>query len=289
LSFGSPYFTLPKFKYFKPKSIEEALEYLRDNGEDARVMAGGVGLLNFMKERLVEPKVVIDLKGIPELRKIEYNGRLIIGATATLNETLSFPKVKEEYTALYEAISVLSDHNLRNRSTLVGDLCEALPWIDSPPPLIAYDATVRIIGSKGSRSVSVKDFIKGMAQVDLDPDEIVTAIELPDAGKKRGKFYKFARGSEFSIASLAIVYDPSVNRLKMVFGGVSEMPYCPEELSEMFAKAYSTADYISMAISYLRKNFTPLDDSLASSEYRLNIMERLLVQGVREVVQGEKR
>ncbi len=289
MSFGSPYFTLPKFKYFKPKSIEEALEYLRDNGEDARVMAGGVGLLNFMKERLVEPKVVIDLKGIPELRKIEYNGRLIIGATATLNETLSFPKVKEEYTALYEAISVLSDHNLRNRSTLVGDLCEALPWIDSPPPLIAYDATVRIIGSKGSRSVSVKDFIKGMAQVDLDPDEIVTAIELPDAGKKRGKFYKFARGSEFSIASLAIVYDPSVNRLKMVFGGVSEMPYCPEELSEMFAKAYSTADYISMAISYLRKNFTPLDDSLASSEYRLNIMERLLVQGVREVVQGEKR
>jgi CO/xanthine dehydrogenase FAD-binding subunit len=289
LSFGSPYFTLPKFKYVRPKSIEEALEYLKDNGEDARVMAGGVGLLNFMKERLVEPKLVIDLKGIPELHKIEYNGRLIIGATTTLNEILSFPKLRDEYNALYEAISVLSDHNLRNRSTLAGDLCEALPWVDSPPPLIAYDAMVNIIGSKGSRSVKVKDFIKGMAQVDLAPDEIVTSIELPEAAEKRGRFYKFAKGSEFSIASLAIVFDASINELRLVFGGVSDIPYYPEELSEMFSKAYSAGDYISNAISYIRKNFTPLDDSLASSEYRLNIMETLLVKGVREVIQGEKR
>jgi Aerobic-type carbon monoxide dehydrogenase, middle subunit CoxM/CutM homologs len=268
LSFGSPYFTLPKFKYVRPKSIEEALEYLKDNGEDARVMAGGVGLLNFMKERLVEPKLVIDLKGIPELHKIEYNGRLIIGATTTLNEILSFPKLRDEYNALYEAISVLSDHNLRNRSTLAGDLCEALPWVDSPPPLIAYDAMVNIIGSKGSRSVKVKDFIKGMAQVDLAPDEIVTSIELPEAAEKRGRFYKFAKGSEFSIASLAIVFDASINELRLVFGGVSDIPYYPEELSEMFSKAYSAGDYISNSISYIRKNFTPLDDSLASSEYR---------------------
>lgn len=288
LSFGSPYFTLPKFKYLRPKSIEEALELLRENGEDARVMAGGVGLLNFMKERLVEPKVVIDLKGIPELHNIEYNGRLIIGATVTLNETLSFPKVKSNYPALYEAISMLSDHNLRNRSTLVGDLCEALPWIDSPPPLIAYDASVNIRGSKGSRNVMVKDFIKGMAQIDLAPDEIVTSVELPDAYNTKGKFYKFAKGSEFSIASLAIVYAPRNKKIKFVFGGVSELPYYSEELSDMFSKAYSVADYLSSAISYLRKNFTPLDDSLASSEYRLNIMERLMVQGVKQVVQGEK-
>ncbi|MEM0118388.1 MAG: xanthine dehydrogenase family protein subunit M [Conexivisphaerales archaeon] len=285
MSFGSPYFTLPKFRYLRPKTLNEAIEILSSYGDDARVMAGGIGLLNFMKERLVEPKVVVDLKGIPELRRLEYNGYLHVGATVTMNELLGFSQLKKEYRGLYEAISVLSDHNLRNRSTIVGDMCEALPWVDSPPPLIAYDASVMIKGKGGERKVMVRDFIKGMAQVDLSNDEIVTAIEVPEAKKKEGRFYKFSRGSEFAIASLAIVYDRSKSSLKMVFGAVSETPFYPEELSETFSRSQSSEEFLNRSISYLRRNFTPMEDSLASSSYRLNVMEKLMVQGLKDVLQ----
>ncbi|MEM3684452.1 MAG: FAD binding domain-containing protein [Conexivisphaerales archaeon] len=286
MSFGSPYFTLPKFRYLKPKTVSEAIEILGSYGDDARVMAGGVGLLNFMKERLVEPKVVVDLKGIAELHRLEYKGYLLIGATVTMNEVLAFNQVKKEYRGLYEAVSILSDHNLRNRSTIVGDMCEALPWVDSPPPLIAYDASVVIKGRKGERKVMVKDFIKGMAQVDLSNDEIVTSIEIPEAKKKQGRFYKFSRGSEFAIASLAIVYDRSKHNLKLVFGGVSEIPFYPKELSEIFSRSQSSEEFLNKAISYLRRNFSPMEDSLASSSYRLNIMEKLMVQGLKDVLQN---
>lgn len=283
MSFGSPYFTLPRFRYLRPSSLEEAIEILSQYGDEARVMAGGVGLINFMKERMIEPKVVVDLKGIKELHKIEYNGGMVIGATVTLNEILDYPPAKK-YQALYEAISVLSDHNLRNRSTLVGDLCEALPWVDSPPALIAYDAELNIAGSKGRRVVKVKDFIKGMAQIDLSYDEIVESVKIPDSKNKKGKFYKFSRGSEFSIVSLAAVYDRENSQLKLVFGGVSDVPYYPEEIQDIFSKSSSTDEFLSKALSHIRSSFVPLDDSLASSEYRMNIMENLMIRAAKDLL-----
>lgn len=281
MSFGSPYFTLPRFKYLRPESLQEALRILKENGEEARVMAGGVGLLNLMKERLADPKIIVDLKGIRELHTISFSKDegLYIGSTITMNELLDYPPVKE-YPALFEAVYRLSDHNLRNRSTLVGDLCEALPWVDSPAPLIAYDAIIEIAGEKGMRYIKAEDFIKGMAQVDLSPDEIITCIKIPYYPSNWGKYYKFSTGSEFSLASMAMVAKAD-GEIEIVYGGVSEVPYHFREFKEMM-KRYPPDRLVSEAVSYIKSNFEPMSDYLASSDYRKRLMELLLVQGLRD-------
>jgi CO/xanthine dehydrogenase FAD-binding subunit len=285
MSFGSPYFTLPQFTYMRPRTIKEALEILSEKQSDARPMAGGVGLLNFMKERLVDPKVVIDLKGINELRRISYTKEegLRIGATVTLNEILDYPVVRRKYEALQQAISRLSDHNLRNRSTLVGDLCEAIPWVDSPPPLIAYGAKVEVQSSRGSRTVPAEDFIVGMAQVDLKPDELVTSVVIPSppAGT-RARFYKFSSGSEFGIVTLAAVGEhldePEKRRVRFVFGGVADRPFFPKGLISLFRRPSPISQLVNEAVTLIRKTADPITDNLASSEYRLHLMEMMTIR-----------
>ena len=198
MSFGSPYVTLPDFTYHSPKSLEEALQLLREHGDEAKVMGGGIGLIAFMKERLMSPSHLIDMKGVEELRGVrQTEGRgLRIGAAVTLSELLEEGKLGKEYAVLREAISRVADPMIRRRATLVGNLCEAIPWVDSPPALMALDATVEAVGTEGKRSIPVSSFIRGPVDIDLAPTEIVTAVEIPGARGREGAFEKFTAGSE---------------------------------------------------------------------------------------------
>jgi carbon-monoxide dehydrogenase medium subunit len=162
LSFGSPYLTLPDFQYLRPTSLQEALQLLDEHGDDAKVMAGGVGLLAFMKERLVSPGYVVDIKGIPELKSMHDDGSngITIGASVPMSDLLDWHPLHERYKALRDCVSLLSDPVLRNRSTLLGDLCEALPFVDSPTPLLIFDGEIETASVKGRRRIPVKEFKK---------------------------------------------------------------------------------------------------------------------------------
>ncbi|MEM3186355.1 MAG: xanthine dehydrogenase family protein subunit M [Conexivisphaerales archaeon] len=293
MSFGSPYFTLPRFRYEKPDTLEKALSILQENRDDARILAGGVGLLNLMKERLVEAKVLVDIKGIKELHKLEYKkGQgLTIGSTVTLNEILEHPILKQRYTALYQAISTLSDNNLRNRSTLVGDLCEALPWIDSPAPLIAFDASVNITGPEGYRSVKVESFIKGMAEVDLAPVEIVTSITLPEqTDTSRSIYLKFARGTEFGLVNLAVVASnlkKYVDRsVRIVYSAIDTKPVRALEAESVFKEDLPPRDMISRAVEKIRDTIEPMSDNLASGQYRKHLMQVMTYEALTRIFEG---
>ncbi|MDG6934876.1 MAG: xanthine dehydrogenase family protein subunit M [Nitrososphaerota archaeon] len=297
MSFSSPYFTLPKFTYFRPKSVGEAVNLLQKYGDDARLMAGGVGLINMLKERLMDPKALIDLKGIPELHKIEYSESkgLLVGATVTLNEILANRQLKKIYPALWESISVLSDNNLRNRSTLVGDLCEATPWVDSPPSLIAYQSSVIITGPSGTRTLPVESFVRGMAQLDLKNDELVTAVSIPKPGKdSRGRYYKFAKGTEFGLVNLAVVasgYEHGIPRnTRFVYGGIADTPVVATGITEAFRRGVTgdsvahASEIIKESLLWVRNSAQPLEDNLASAEYRKHLMEVVTLQALREVL-----
>ena len=295
MSFSSPYFTLPRFMYIRPKSVSEALSLLEKHGEDARVMAGGVGVINMLKERLMDPKIIIDLKGIPELHHMSNgNGELKIGATTTLNELLRNDVVKNSYPALWEAISLLSDHNLRNRSTLVGDICEGMPWVDSPPPLIAYGAKLEIVGPRGRRITPVEGFIKGMAQVALASNEIVTAVTVPaPPSDSRGRYYKFSKGSEFGLVNLAMVasgYESGYPKeVRLVYGGISDTPIVADGVTEIFrnlpsSRRDSPSEIINSALKWVTGSVQPMDDNLASAEYRKNLVEVMTAQALREAL-----
>ncbi|HMD79379.1 MAG TPA: FAD binding domain-containing protein, partial [Nitrososphaerales archaeon] len=124
MSFGSPYVTLPDFTYHRPKSLEEALGLLKEYGDEAKVMGGGVGLIAFMKERLMSPTHVIDIKDLVELKQVsQVRGKgLSVGAAVTLAGLLESGVLAGGYGVLREAIARIADPMIRSRATLVGNL-----------------------------------------------------------------------------------------------------------------------------------------------------------------------
>ncbi len=287
MSFGSPYTTLPDFDYHRPKTLEEALSLLQEHGDEAKLMGGGIGLIAFMKERLMSPAHVIDMKGIEELNELSRvpGGGLRIGAAVTLSELLEEGKLGKEFAVLQEAIARVADPMIRRRATLVGNLCEAIPWVDSPPALIALDASVEAAGAKGRRSVTVSSFIKGPVDIDLGPDEIVTAVSIPPAKGREGVFEKFTAGSEFSLASVAVVLTSEGRKRmpKVVYGAVNSTPARSPEVEEEI-KDGITPGAIRKAAQVAEAKVECMDDVLASSAYRKHLVRVITTKALGRMI-----
>ncbi len=275
MSFGSPYTTLPDFQYHRPRTMEEALALLQGHGEEAKLMGGGVGLIAFMKERLMSPAHVIDIKGVEELRAVRQRpgGGLRIGAAVTLLELLQDGRLGKEHSVLREAVAGVADPMIRRRATLVGNLCEAIPWVDSPPALMALDAAVEAVGPKGKRGIGVSSFVRGPVDIDLGPDEIVVAVEIPPAKGRDGAFEKFTAGSEFSLASVAVVLTAEGRKKvpRVVYGAVNSTPARSPEVEEEIKDGITTGT-VRKAAQAAGENVECMDDVLASSAYRRHLV-----------------
>jgi len=288
MSFGSPFLTLPEFKYERPETLDVVLRLLGENGENAKVMAGGVGLLAFMKERLMAPAMVVDIKNVKELRRMEYTRSrgLSVGAAVTLEELSKNETVRSKYSCLHEAVSRAADPIIRGRATLVGNLCEAIPWVDSPPALIALGASVEISKRAGSREVRVEDFIRGPVDVDLNPGEMVVAVNIPDpASYSRSAFEKFSAGAEFSIASVAVhVEGRGADRIsRIVYGAVSSKPARCLEAEKVLAQNEPSPSTFRIVAKAASENLELVSDVLASAEYRRHLVEVITMKALRRV------
>ena len=287
MSFGSPYTTLPDFEYHKPTSLEEVLGLLKQHGDEAKLMGGGVGLIAFMKERLMSPAHVIDVKGVKELKLLSnLSGKgLSIGAAVTLSELLEGGMLKKDYAVLHEALARVADPMIRRRATLVGNLCEAIPWVDSPPALIALDASVSIAGPDSRRSVPVSSFIRGPVDIDLGPSEIVTAVEIPQAKGAQSAFEKFTGGSEFSLASVAVMTsnEGRNRRARVVYGSVNSIPIRSVEVEEVIKDDITPAS-IRKAADLASEKVECVDDVLATATYRKHLLKVITTKVLRRMM-----
>src|SRR3990170_4913226 len=284
MSFGSAYLTLPDFQYLRPRTLDEALQLLDQYKDEAKIMAGGIGLLAFMKERLVDPRWVIDIKAIDELHTLRDDGAngLMIGATATMNQLLSFELLKERYKALRDCISLLSDPVLRNRSTLMGDVCEALPFVDGPTPLLLFDAEIEAASAKGKRRIPMAEFIKGIAETALEPNELAVEIHLKSPPEhSESLFLKHISSSEFSIVNVAALcanpYKPESRTVRFAYGAVAPTPARVHEVEELFKRKSPIPQLIDEAVGVVRKSTEPMTDVLAKAEYRSHMLEVLSI------------
>lgn len=288
MSFGSPYVTLPDFTYHSPRTLDETIALLKEHGDQAKLMGGGVGLIAFMKERLMSPVHVIDVKGVSELKKVERSpGKgTTVGAGVSIAELLEGDWL-DGYTALREALERVADPMIRRRATLVGNLCEAIPWVDSPPVLIALDSTVQIAGPNGHRSVSVPGFIRGPVDIDLNPDEVVTGIAIPDARGTVSAFEKFTGGSEFSLASVAVATSsgPRKRSAKIVYGAVNSIPVRCAEAEEAIADGVTPAS-IRKASDIASEKVECVDDVLATAAYRRHLVRVITIKVLRKLMKA---
>ncbi|MDG7006767.1 MAG: xanthine dehydrogenase family protein subunit M [Nitrososphaerota archaeon] len=288
MSFGSPYVSLPDFTYHSPKTLDETIALLKEHGDQAKLMGGGVGLLAFMKERLMSPAHVIDVKGVTELKRVErVPGKgLAVGAGVSIAELLE-GRWLDGYSVLREALEKVADPMIRRRATLVGNLCEAIPWVDSPPVLIALDTTVEIVGPNGKRSVPVSGFIRGPVDIDLNPEEIVTGVAIPDARGTASAFEKFTGGSEFSLASVAVALSGEGRKrsAKVVYGAVNSTPVRCPEAEEALADGVTPAS-IRKAAEVASEKVECVDDVLATAAYRRHLVRVITIRVLRRMLRA---
>ena len=172
---------LPQFEYLAPKTIGEACNLFLELGSTARVMAGATDLIPPMKDKVISPEYIIDLKKIPGLDYLEYDDRegLKIGALTTLRTIETSPLVKEKNPAVAHAAKVVASTQIRTKGTMAGNICNASPSCDTAPNLLAQGAKILVQGPNKDRVIQIEDFFLGVKKTSLEPGEIVTGIILP--------------------------------------------------------------------------------------------------------------
>jgi len=197
-----------KFEYVKPKDMEEALHVFSLYKDKARVLAGGTDLVVHLKEGLARPEVVVDIKALPGLSTLSFKGNTLrVGALATFTDLIESAQVKAKFPVLWEAALTVASTGVRNRATLAGNICSAVPSADAAPALAVYNAVVIVLSLKGERRVPIGDWFTGPKKTALLPGEIVTAVDLElPAGKHGGCYMKLSRyeGEDLAQGGIAL-------------------------------------------------------------------------------------
>jgi carbon-monoxide dehydrogenase medium subunit len=232
-------------------------------------MAGGTDLLVGLGDGTISAGYVVDVKGIPGLSDIDYvDGTLTIGAGVTVNRLLGFPGLPAKCRALHGAAGRLATHQIRNRATVVGNVCNASPACDMGPPLLVLDASVKTVSTHGERTIPLKDFFRGVKSTCCGPTEIVTGLVVPVSENTAAEFIKRTRirGHDLSLVNGAAACEDGTG-IRIALGGVAPTPVLVEGLDRWaLSESRKIADHVLASIS-------PIDDVRSSRSYRIGMAD----------------
>lgn len=195
------------FEYVEPDSLDEALALLAEHGEDAKPLAGGTGLLNLMKQRLVQPAYLVGLRRLarrPELGGIQADGGLDVGALCSQRVVETSPLVREHAPLLTETLHRVATVRIRTSATLGGALAHADPNQDPPAALLVLDARAHLASARGERDVPLDELFVDYYETALHPDELITRIKIPALPLTTGAAYvKFLPQTHDDYATVA--------------------------------------------------------------------------------------
>jgi carbon-monoxide dehydrogenase medium subunit len=170
----------PAFEYLRPKSIPEAIAFLQQYGDNAKILSGGQSLIPMMKFRLARPGYLIDINRISGLSYIkEEDGYLKIGGLTREAELESSPLIRSKYPIIFDTARVIADPQVRNMATLAGNLAHGDPANDHPATMLALGAQVVALGPRGERVLPIESFFVTLFTTVLQHDEIVSEIRIP--------------------------------------------------------------------------------------------------------------
>jgi len=195
------------FRYARAGSLAEAIALLAAAPGDAKLLAGGQSLVPMLNMRLVRPAVLVDVNGLRELIGITPTpeGGLRIGALTRHAELVASSAVAGRAPLLAEAARHVGHAAIRNQGTLGGSLAHADPAAELPAALVALDARFRMTGPRGAREVAADAFFRGLLATALEPDEILTGIDIPTQPPGWGFAEIARRPGDFALAGVAAV------------------------------------------------------------------------------------
>lgn len=279
------------FKYFPAKTVNETCKLLSHYGEEAKLLGGGQSLLTLMKQNLVFPSTIIDIKGLSDLDYIRYDQKdgLRIGALSTHRSVETSDMVKENFAVLAEMEQTLASVPVRNWGTVGGSLAHADPASDLAATLLALGAQATLTRSAGERIVSLDDFFIGYFETALQPDELLTEIHIPETGRGNGFYYKFAqRATDLAVVGVAVYLLPDPhdqNRcqdIRIVMGSVGPTPLRSKR-GEAFLRGQTITDaLIKDAARVSAEDAQPTTDTNGSEAYKRELVRVLVARCIKE-------
>jgi aerobic carbon-monoxide dehydrogenase medium subunit len=261
------------FDYLRPRTLDEALNLLARHGDDAKVLAGGHSLIPAMKLRLSQPKVLVDIGRLIELRSINrQNGKIAIGALTTHYEIESSELLRRDCPLLPEAAGKIGDVQVRNKGTIGGSCVHADPAGDWPAAMLALEAEFEIAGARGTRTVAAKDFFVDILTSAIEPGEILKSIQVP-ATASTTAYTKFAqKASGFAIAGVAAVIDRNRQQVNVAVTGVAAKAYrATGTESSLRGQPEFSPEAIAAAAEKAADGVEALSDIHASAEFRAHL------------------
>ena len=285
-----PHPRLPEFSYLRPKTSKEAVGLLNKHGDQSRLFIGGTDCFNLVRDKKIHPKYLVDLKSIKEFREIRFDAKkgLTIGAAVNLNELIDDVDVSKNYPVLVEAANEVGGYQLRNRATLVGNLCNASPCGDTIGPCLVYHSKAHIVGPDGKYEVDLKDFFKGPGKTYLKPGEIIESISfpIPPTGAE-GAYQSIGRNKfgDLAIAAVTVLgYEKKDNQsgyeFLLTLTAVAPTVIFADSAQDILKTLPITHGTIKRAASACDEACKPIDDIRGSANYRRDMIQMLALRGL---------
>ena len=274
------------FDYLEPKSIAEACALLKQHGGEAKVFAGGSHLTILMKQGLYQPKALINIKRIPELKGIRFDAAegLIIGALVTHRELETSELVKAKFPVLCEAERQVANIRVRNMGTVGGNLASGEPLTDLSQIFISLDGKVRITGPNGKRASSIEELFVDFYTTTLAEDEILTEIVIPPLPERSAiEYIRFSSSSVVDKPSAGVAVrltlassSETVRAARIVLGCVGATPVRARNAEALITGKKLMPELAEEAGKVASQECSPTSDLRGSEQYKRAIVHTLV-------------
>jgi carbon-monoxide dehydrogenase medium subunit len=271
------------FTYLRPSNVKEAFAMLAEHQDDCKVICGGQSLLIVMRQGLVVTDYLIDLKQVDELNYITYDDKagLKIGATTIHRAIEKSDVIAKKYPVLVEMEEKLASIQVRNWGTIGGNLAHADAAGDPAPVLIALDATIKVGGAKGERTMSLEEFYTDLFETALEPGEIVLEVCAPPVAPKTATTYKKFNllESDQGIVAVAVTLtldaDGTCKVARIVLGNAASVPLRAKNAEALLVGKKLDDALFEKAGEAAAAEAEPVGDIHASEDYRRHLIKVL--------------
>jgi carbon-monoxide dehydrogenase medium subunit len=278
--------------YINASSIDEVLDALAKHGSSARIVAGATDLILEMELGVRKGiETLIDVTRIPGLDKIEIDDSDIIhlGPLVSHNDCAVSELLRKRALCLAQAAWQVGAPQIRNRSTVAGNLITASPANDTIPPLMALGASVVLQSVRGKRTVPLAEFYTGLRKTVMQPDEMLVDFHFPALPKgARSAFMRVTlrRAQAISVVNAAAIVRISAEKVKgavITLGAVAPVIiHAPEAESFLIGKKL-TSKNISRAAELAQQSAKPIDDIRGSAAYRSEMVKVAVTQVLNDI------
>jgi carbon-monoxide dehydrogenase medium subunit len=275
---------MKNFDYLEPTSVADACKLLKQHGSEAKVFAGGAHVTILMKQGLYQPKALINIKKIPELKGIKFDAAegLSIGALVTHREIETSTLINDKQPVLCEAEREVANIRVRNMGTVGGNLASGEPLTDLSQIFIALDGTLKIMGSSRQRTIAVEELFLDFYTTSLAEDEIITKVVIPPLPPRSGiEYIRFSSSSVVDKPSAGVAVRLTLDKeavqvARIVLGCVGPTPVRARRAEESLAGKKPTAELIAEAAMLAAHECSPTSDLRGSEQYKRAIVRALV-------------